>query len=113
MQTFVPTDYYARFYESSLWILYLAGGVAMAAIMLAGVMFPLWPPVMRLGVSYLSFGVLGLIGLFFAIAIVSAAKATTSVEFAALTTALLRNFLEEGKPHDLLCRNCVSFRHLF
>ena len=42
----------------------------MVAIMLAAVMFPLWPPVMRLGVSYLSFGVLGLIGLFFAIAIV-------------------------------------------
>ena len=69
MQTFVPTDYYAWFYEGSQWTTYL-GGVAMVAIMLAGVMFPLWPPVMRLGVSYLSFGVLGLIGLFFAIAIV-------------------------------------------
>ena len=38
----------------------------MAAIMLAGVMFPLWTPIMQLGVSYLSLGVLGL---FFAIAI--------------------------------------------
>lgn len=69
MQTFVPTDYYAWFYEGSQWTTYL-GGVAMVAIMLAGVMFPLWPPIMRLGVWYLSIGVLGLIGLFFALAIV-------------------------------------------
>lgn len=42
----------------------------MVAIMLAGVMFPLWPPTMRLGVWYLSIACLGLVGLFFAIAIV-------------------------------------------
>lgn len=42
----------------------------MVAVMLAGVMFPLWPPIMRLGTWYLSIAVLGLIGLFFAIAIV-------------------------------------------
>lgn len=69
MQTFVATDYYAWFYEGSQWTTYL-GGVAMVAIMLAGVMFPLWPPIMRLGVWYLSIGVLGLIGLFFALAVV-------------------------------------------
>ncbi|CDO74576.1 hypothetical protein BN946_scf184583.g3 [Trametes cinnabarina] len=69
MQTFVPTDYYAWFYEGSQWTTYV-GGLAMVAIMLAGVMFPLWPPIMRLGVWYLSIGVLGLIGLFFALAIV-------------------------------------------
>ncbi|RPD61440.1 translocation protein [Lentinus tigrinus ALCF2SS1-6] len=69
MQTFVPTDYYAWFYEGSQWTTYL-GGVAMVAVLLAGVMFPLWPPIMRLGVWYLSIGVLGLIGLFFALAIV-------------------------------------------
>ncbi|KAI0642790.1 translocation protein [Trametes meyenii] len=69
MQTFVPTDYYAWFYEGSQWTTYV-GGVAMVAIMLAGVMFPLWPPIMRLGVWYLSIGVLGLLGLFFALAIV-------------------------------------------
>ncbi|RDX42465.1 translocation protein [Polyporus arcularius HHB13444] len=69
MQTFVPTDYYAWFYEGSQWTTYL-GGLAMVAVLLAGVMFPLWPPIMRLGVWYLSIGVLGLIGLFFALAIV-------------------------------------------
>lgn len=68
-QMFLPTDYYAWFYEGSQLTTYI-GGVAMVAIMLAGVMFPLWPPIMRLGVWYLSIGVLGLIGLFFAIAIV-------------------------------------------
>ena len=69
MQTFLPDNYYAWFYEGSQWTTYV-GGVAMVAIMLAGVMFPLWPPIMRLGVWYLSMGMLGLIGLFFAIAIV-------------------------------------------
>jgi len=41
----------------------------MVAVMLGGVMFPLWPPVMRLGVWYLSIAVLGFIGLFIVIAI--------------------------------------------
>lgn len=68
-QMFGSKEYYAWFYEGSQWTTY-AGGILMVAIMLAGVMFPLWPPSMRLGVYYLSMGMLGLIGLFFAIAIV-------------------------------------------
>ncbi|KAF5390811.1 hypothetical protein D9757_004514 [Collybiopsis confluens] len=68
-QKFSPDEYYAWFYDGSQWTTY-AGGVLMVAIMLGGVMFPLWPPKMRLGVWYLSMGMLGLIGLFFAIAIV-------------------------------------------
>jgi len=68
-QLFGTKEYYAWFYEGSQWTTY-AGGVLMVAIMLAGVMFPLWPPVMRLGVWYLSIGMLGLVGLFFGIAIV-------------------------------------------
>ncbi|TFK67847.1 endoplasmic reticulum receptor [Pluteus cervinus] len=68
-QFFNPDQYYAWFYEGSQWTTY-AAGITMVAIVLAGVMFPLWPPVMRLGTSYLSMGMLGLIGLFFAIAIV-------------------------------------------
>jgi len=67
-QKFETTEYYAWFYEGSQWTTY-AGGIAMVAIMLAGVMFPLWPPIMRLGVWYLSIAMLGLIGLFFGIAI--------------------------------------------
>jgi len=46
--------------------LYAAGALAMV---FAIVMFPLWPMKMRLGVWYLSMGMLGLIGLFFAMAI--------------------------------------------
>lgn len=68
-QKFVPEEYYAWFYNGSQWTVY-AGGILMVAIMLAGVMFPLWPPTMRLGVWYLSIAMLGLIGLFFAIAVV-------------------------------------------
>ncbi|RDW92173.1 hypothetical protein BP5796_01567 [Coleophoma crateriformis] len=46
--------------------LYAVGALA---IVFAIVMFPLWPMKMRLGVWYLSMGMLGLIGLFFAMAI--------------------------------------------
>ena len=42
----------------------------MVLIMLAGVMFPLWPTMMRVGVWYLSIAMLSLLGLFFALAIV-------------------------------------------
>lgn len=48
----------------------MLAAVGMVAVMLAGVMFPLWPPIMRQGVWYLSIGVLGLIGLFIVTAIV-------------------------------------------
>ncbi|KAG9311967.1 translocation protein Sec62-domain-containing protein [Chiua virens] len=68
-QLFAQDGYFAWFYEGSQWTTY-AGGLLMVAIMLAGVMFPLWPPIMRLGVWYLSVGMLGLIGAFFALAVV-------------------------------------------
>lgn len=68
-QSFAQDGYFAWFYEGSQWTTY-AGGLLMVAIMLAGVMFPLWPPIMRLGVWYISVGMLGLIAAFFALAIV-------------------------------------------
>jgi translocation protein SEC62 len=46
--------------------LYAAGALA---IIFAIVLFPLWPIKLRLGVWYLSMGMLGLIGLFFAMSI--------------------------------------------
>jgi translocation protein SEC62 len=46
--------------------LYAAGALA---VIFAIVLFPLWPIKMRLGVWYLSMGMLGLIGLFFAMSI--------------------------------------------
>lgn len=68
-QSFAQDGYFAWFYEGSQWTTY-AGGLLMVAIMLAGVMFPLWPPIMRLGVWYISIGMLGLIGAFFGLAII-------------------------------------------
>jgi len=68
-QMFSSEEYYAWFYEGSQWTTY-AGGLLMVIIMLGGVMFPLWPPVMRLGAWYLIMAMFGLVGLFFAIAIV-------------------------------------------
>jgi len=68
IQMFALEHHYVWLYEGSQWTTYL-GGVIMVAIILAGVMFPLWPPIMRQGVSYLSMAVLGLVGLFFGIAI--------------------------------------------
>ncbi|CAO3564317.1 unnamed protein product [Mortierella alpina] len=57
-----------RYEGSQLRTHLMAGGLLF--IVLAGVMFPLWPVPLRLGVWYLSVGVLILLGLFFAMAIV-------------------------------------------
>ncbi len=65
----VVPQHYVWLYEGSQLGLKLAG-VGMVVLMLAGVMFPLWPPFMRQGVWYLSIAVLGLIGLFILLAIV-------------------------------------------
>jgi len=67
-QTIEPDLYYAWFYDGPQWTTY-AGGFVMVAVILIGVMFPLWPPIMRLGAYYLSLLFFALIGLFFAIAI--------------------------------------------
>jgi len=60
--------YYVWLYEGSQWKmkLYAAGALL---LVIAVVLFPLWPLFMRQGVWYLSMGMLGLIGLFFAMAI--------------------------------------------
>jgi len=60
--------YYIWLYEGSQWKMKLYAVGALVAI-LAVVLFPLWPVQLRLGVWYLSMGMLGLIGLFFAMAI--------------------------------------------
>lgn len=68
-QNFDPAAHYAWFYDGDpLWT--IVGGVAMVAVMLAGVMFPLWPVKLRVGVWYLSVGALGLVGAFFILAII-------------------------------------------
>ena len=68
-QSFSPTSYYTWFVTPSALTTYL-GSALLVLILLAGVMFPLWPPSLRLGVYYLSLGVLGLIGVFMGIAVI-------------------------------------------
>lgn len=60
--------YYVMLYEGSQWKnkLYAVGALA---LILAVVFFPVWPLKLRIGVWYLSMGMLGLLGLFFAMAI--------------------------------------------
>ncbi|KAI4615391.1 uncharacterized protein J4E87_009284 [Alternaria ethzedia] len=62
-------NYYIWLYEGSQWKqkLYAVGALLLVITI---VLFPLWPLFLRQGVWYLSMGMLGLIGLFFAMAIV-------------------------------------------
>ncbi|KAI8814514.1 translocation protein [Cladochytrium replicatum] len=66
---FAADAYYAWAYEGSEWSMYLLG-LALVALTLAGVMFPLWPMPMKTGVWYLSLGVLGIMGLFMILVVV-------------------------------------------
>ncbi|BGP24647.1 translocation protein SEC62 [Rhodotorula toruloides] len=68
-QLFSPDEYYVWLIDPNP-VRQLVLAVGMVAIVLAGVMFPLWPVKMRIGVWYVSVGVLGLIAAFFGLAIV-------------------------------------------
>ncbi|KAI9309696.1 translocation protein Sec62-domain-containing protein [Cunninghamella echinulata] len=61
--------YYMWIWEGSQVRAYL-GAVGLVAVILAAVLYPLWPHFLQLGVWYLSVGVLGLLGVFFGIAII-------------------------------------------
>lgn len=60
--------YYVWLYEGSQIMRKVYAGLALVAIF-AIVLYPLWPLVLRQGVYYLSWGLLGLLGLFFLMAI--------------------------------------------
>jgi translocation protein SEC62 len=60
--------HYMWLYEGSQWK-QKAYAIGALAVVMTLVMFPLWPLVMRQGVWYLSMGMLGLVGLFFIMAI--------------------------------------------
>lgn len=47
----------------------ILGAIGLVTVVLAGCMFPLWPTNLRIGVWYLSIGILGLIGAFFGLSI--------------------------------------------
>ncbi|OCT53392.1 Translocation protein sec62 [Cladophialophora carrionii] len=67
-QDFDPMMHYVWLFEGSQWKTKLWAGLALIAVF-AVVLFPLWPLKLRLGVWYLSVGLMGLIALFFAMAI--------------------------------------------
>lgn len=64
-----PDAYYAWIYQKPNPYMVLYGLLTLAAVFTV-ILFPLWPAFMRRGVWYLSMGVLGLLGLLFATAIV-------------------------------------------
>ncbi|ORE05661.1 translocation protein [Rhizopus microsporus var. microsporus] len=61
--------YYMWIWEGSQVRQYF-GAILLVIIVLAAVLFPLWPDFLKLGVWYLSVAVLGLIGVFFGIALI-------------------------------------------
>lgn len=63
-----PMTHYVFLYEGSQWKQKALAAGALVAIM-AVIMFPLWPIMLRQGVWYLSVGMMGLLGLFFAMAL--------------------------------------------
>ncbi|EEH42199.2 uncharacterized protein PADG_07019 [Paracoccidioides brasiliensis Pb18] len=63
-----PMMHYVWLYEGPQWKQKAMAAGVLVAIM-AVVMFPLWPVMLRLGVWYLSVGIMGLLGLFFAMSI--------------------------------------------
>ena len=63
-----PMHHYIWLYEGPRWK-QRAMALAVVAAIFAVVLFPLWPMVLRQGVWYLSVGMLGLLGLFFAMSI--------------------------------------------
>lgn len=68
-QEYKDDGYYMWIYEGSQLKQYLYAALLVATVF-AAVLFPLWPAFLRLGVWYLSIAVLGLLGVFFGIAIV-------------------------------------------
>lgn len=64
-----PDHTYVWFYEYIPLTTKLAG-FGLLALVLSGVMYPLWPPTMRIGVYYLSWLALGFVGLLMVIAVI-------------------------------------------
>lgn len=68
-QVFVDTnDAYVWLYDPVSWVYWL-GGTAIVLGTIAVCMFPLWPPIMRTGVHYLSIGAAGFLLLIMGIAV--------------------------------------------
>jgi translocation protein SEC62 len=62
-------QYYVWFYEGSQ-LMRILGGTGLILIVFAAVLFPLWPPILRDIVWYLSVAILSLFGVFIIIAVI-------------------------------------------
>ncbi|KAJ1926812.1 Translocation protein S62 [Tieghemiomyces parasiticus] len=93
-QTFNEDSYYAWLYEGSQWIVVL-GGIGLVAVVLAGVMFPLWPPILRDGAWYLSVAGLGFLGFLFVLSIVRLILYVITVVVASPGLWLFPNLFED------------------
>jgi translocation protein SEC62 len=91
--------------------LYAAGALL---VIFAIVLFPLWPMKMRLGVWYLSMGLLGLIGLFFAMSIVRLIIWGITAIALPVPWLLFPNLFEDGQLLVQLSRiSCTPSPFLF
>uniref|UniRef100_A0A1D1ZE79 Translocation protein SEC62 n=1 Tax=Anthurium amnicola TaxID=1678845 RepID=A0A1D1ZE79_9ARAE len=68
-QNWGKDQYYVWFYEGSQ-LMTILGGITLILIVFAAVLFPLWPPILRDSVWYLSVAILSLFGVFMALAVV-------------------------------------------
>jgi translocation protein SEC62 len=95
VQSYNAEDHFAWVYEGSqIWRLLMGSGVI--GIVLAGVMFPLWPVQLRVGVWYLSVSLLGLMGVFFVMSIARMFIAMfTSLYYGNKTFWLFPNLFED------------------
>lgn len=67
--SFADTDYFAWFYETTQ-LQTILGGIGIVVAIFGAILFPLWPPILRTGVWYLSIALLGLIAAIVVIAII-------------------------------------------
>jgi translocation protein SEC62 len=66
---FSEDEYYAWFYETTQ-LQTILGGIGIVIVVFGAILFPLWPPILRTAVWYLSIALLGLIAGIIVIAIV-------------------------------------------
>lgn len=67
--SFADTDFFAWFYETTQ-LQTILGGIGIVVVVFGAILFPLWPPVLRTAVWYLSIAMLGLIAGIAVIAVV-------------------------------------------
>jgi translocation protein SEC62 len=67
--SFADSDYFAWFYETTQ-LQTILGGIGIVVAIFGAILFPLWPPILRTGVWYLSIALLGLIAAIIVIAII-------------------------------------------